>query len=367
MRVLLLSANTGEGHNSTAKAIIEVLAAQGISCCIEDTLACLSPRFSKFVCNWHVRLYRYGGKLFDVGYRVLERNTAEPDETTPVYELLALGAGKLKKIVESYDAVICVHAFSGVMMTEVRRVYGIQIPCYFVATDYTCSPTVELCDMDAYFIPDSSLAGEFVRVGLPRNRLVATGIPVRQAFYSREDQAAARQRLGLPLDDVLVLLMCGSMGAGPLRKVAKELTRQMPDNVTVVAVCGNNERLYEAMSELDDPRLRVLGYTRDIPAYMDAVDMIVTKPGGLSATEAANKHLPMVFLNAVGGCEGRNFEFFLSRGLAEGSTEPEEVVKFAAELALDGEARQKMRQALAAQFTVNSARKIAQYVLGENP
>lgn len=365
MRILLLSANTGEGHNSTAKALMEVLTAQGAVCDLRDTLAYLSPHFSKFICNWHIRLYRYGGKLFDVGYRVLENNTADPDEPTLIYELLARGAGKLSEIVRGYDAVVCVHVFSGMMMTAVRREYGVNIPCYFVATDYTCSPTVELCDMDGYFIPAESLAPEFVRVGLLQGRLIPSGIPVRQAFYTCGDREQARRQLDLSVQGVLVLLMCGSMGAGPMRKVARQLAEQLPEDATVVAVCGNNERLFETMSEIRSPRLRVLGYTQDIPTYMDAADLIVTKPGGLSATEAANKHLPMVLINAVGGCESRNFDYFLSQGLAVGSEDPEEVVALTVALAGDAEERQKLRGALETHFTVNSAKQIAGIVQQE--
>lgn len=363
MRILLLSCNTGEGHNSTARAIMEVLKEQGTDCVLRDVLAWLSPRFSKFICGWHSRLYRYAPKLTDVGYRAFER-TADPEDTTAVYEILSLGAGKVWQMLmkESYDAVICVHVFSGMLMTEVRRVWGLEIPCYFVATDYTCSPTVEQCDMDGYFIPAWDLSSEFVNAGLSSLRLLPGGIPVGQAFYRRLPQREARQLLSLPEQGLIVLLMCGSMGCGPIRRIARELTQQLPEGSTVVTVCGNNEKLYEAMCEIGDPGLRVLGYTTQVPEYMDAADMIVTKPGGLSATEAATKHLPMVLINAVGGCEGRNFEYFLSRGYAVGSSNAQEVIRKAVELALDENGREQMRRRLEESFRRNSARFIAEYV-----
>ena len=367
MRILLLSANTGEGHNSTSKAIMEVLEPQGITCDLRDTLAYLSPRFSKFVCNWHVRLYKYAPKLFDVSYGALERSGSDPSESTPVYELLSFGANKLWQtlMAGNYDAVICVHPFAGMMMTEVRRVWGLNIPCFFVATDYTCSPTVEQCDLDGYFIPAAELAGEFLRAGLVENRLIPTGIPVRQAFYEAPAPAEARSRLCLPAQGCVVLLMCGSMGCGPIRKIARELSEQLPQDAVVVAVCGNNEKLYESLLDLQSARLRVLGFTKDIPGYMDAADIIVTKPGGLSSTEAANKHLPTVLINAVGGCESRNFEFFLARGYAVGSDEAEDVVAQTIQLVSDEALRSRMRRELEKHFTVNSARKIADHVLAE--
>lgn len=364
MRILLLSSNTGEGHNSTAKAIMEVLEARGVVCVLRDVLACLSPRFSKFVCGWHTRIYKYGPRLFDVGYRAFEHTGSEPEETTPVYDLLALGARKLWELVMegNYDAVICTHVFSGMMMTELRRVWGVRIPCFFVATDYTCSPTVEQCEMDGYFIPSAELAEEFAAAGLPREKLIPSGIPVRQEFYRPGDRERVRQVLNLPRDSFTVVLMCGSMGCGPIRKIARELCTRLEGNAQVVAICGRNEKLFDSLSELTGPRLRVLGFTTDIPDYMDAADLIVTKPGGLSSTEAANKHLPMVFINSVGGCEGRNFDFFLNRGYAVGSDDPDEVLDQVVALAADPTRREAASARLREDFHANSAQVIADRV-----
>ena len=364
MRILLLSCNTGEGHNSTARAIMEVLEPAGAQCDLRDVLSCMSPRFSKFICNWHSRLYRYAPRISDAGYRAFER-TVDPEDTTPLYEFLSLGARKLWELLMrgNYDSVICVHPFSGMMMTEVRKVYGVEIPCFFVSTDYTCSPTVEQCDMDGYFIPDSALSSEYIRVGINSLRLIPSGIPVRQGFYQRLDKKKIRKKLSLPADALVVLLMCGSMGCGPIRKVADELIQQLPAGSVVVAVCGNNEKLFSSMSEIKAPGLRVLGFCREVPDYMDAADMIVTKPGGLSATEAAVKHLPMVLINAVGGCEGRNFEFFLSRGYAVGSHDTQAVVSQAVRLAREESLRQQMQKLLQEHFPGNAAQTIAKWVL----
>lgn len=363
MRVLLLSANTGQGHNSTASAIMEALKEENVTCDLQDTLAYLSARFSRFICAWHARLYKYSPMLVDKGYRAFERSM-DPDETAPVYELLAFGAGKLWRTLtdENYDAVICVHVFAGMMMTEVRKAFGCKIPCYFVATDYTCSPTVEQCKLDGYFIPDSKLLPEFIRAGLPAEKLIASGIPVRQDFYRCGEREQARQQLGLPAQSPLVLVMCGSMGCGPIRKMAGSLLQLLPENATLVAICGSNEKLYEALSELSSAQLKVVGYTTKVSDYMDAADLIITKPGGLSTTEAANKHLPMVLFNTVGGCESRNFDFFLSNGYALGSDSPEEVVLQAVKLASDAEARLQMGAALEQAFTANSAQAMARYI-----
>ena len=81
------------------------------------------------------------------------------------------------------------------------------------------------------------------------------------------------------------------MGCGPLRKIAKKVRERLPEGGTVITVCGRNERLYESLEDLVDEQFRVVGFTQEISRFMDAADIIVTKPGGLSSTEAANKHL----------------------------------------------------------------------------
>lgn len=365
MRIVMLSCNTGEGHNSTAKAIEDVLKARGVQCEILDVLACLSPGFSKFVCNWHARLYKYAPKLWDVSYRAFENKELHSDESAMLSELLSFGTKKLRAILDKghYDAIICVHVFSGMMMTKLRQSRGIRTPCYFVATDYTCYPYVDCCDMDGYFIPAPALIGEFVDAGIDKAKLIPAGIPVRQEFYSNTDKSLARLQLQLPETGQVVLLMCGSMGCGPMRRLAKGLTERLPKGATLVAFCGKNKKLYDSLSEIGAANIRVLGYTDKISTYMDAADLIVTKPGGLSSTEAANKRLPMVFINTVGGCESRNFDFFLNRGYAIGSRRSEKVLELTVMLTGDPIQQERIRSALAHAFTGNSAVAIADTVM----
>lgn len=365
MKMIMLSCNTGEGHNSTAKAVFDVLEKRGIQCDMVDVLACLSPGFSKFVCRWHARLYKYAPKLWDVSYRAFEKKHMRSDERDVLYELLRLGTKELWVILENgnYDAILCPHVFSAMMMTELRRSKGVDIPCFFVSTDYTCSPYVDQSKLDGYFIPAQELEDEFLSAGIPGEKLIATGIPVRQDFYRKGDKREAREKLGLTGYDLVAILMGGSMGCGPMKKLAQQLPDALPENSLVVTMCGKNQKLFDTMSEIADPRLRVLGYCSQVPEYMDASDMIITKPGGLSSTEAGNKALPMVFINAVGGCESRNFDFFLKNGYAVGDDNPENVLRIASQLASSPEKRRTMAEALERGFRNNSAEDIAEILI----
>ena len=365
MRVAMLSCNTGEGHNSAARSIEKVLNEYDVQCELLDVLSCMSPRFSKFLCDWHARLYKYAPKLWDVGYRVVENQEHKLGDKKTITERFSFGAKKLKAWLDegNFDGIICTHVFASMMITELRKKGEVDLPCFFVGTDYTRYPYVERCDMDGFMIPSEDLLEEHVASGIAREKIIPSGIPVRQEFYEKGDKQTAREALGLPADRTILLLMGGSMGCGPIAKMAKQLKARLPEGCMVVAICAKNKKLLETLTAISDDRLQAVGFTKQVADYMEASDMILTKPGGLSCTESANKGLPMIFINSVGGCENYNFDFFMERGYAVGSADPEEVLDLAVELAGDPERRNKMSEGLEGKFTVNSSRLIAQTAL----
>ncbi len=368
MRVLMLSANIGEGHNSSAKAVMDVMRQRGVECELVDCLAFFSPGFSKFISDWHVRLYRYGGGVFDAGYRFCE-NTAKPDSFNVLFEFLSLGAGKLRELIKEkkYKAIACAHPFAGIMVTTVKKNWGLDVPTFLIATDYTCTPTVEQCKLGTFFVPAQEMSREFALMGIPQTRQHVCGIPVRMEFYEKQEQTASRKKLQLPTTGTVVLVMCGSMGCGPIQKIAAETLEQMPEDATMVAVCGRNKKLRGEMEKIADSRLRVLGYIDNLAEYLDAADLMITKPGGLSSTEAANKHVPMVFINTVGGCESRNFDHFVKKGYAVGSKDPAAVVRCAIRMTWDTAGREKMKKTLERDFSTNTTLEIAEYILAAIP
>lgn len=315
MRVLILSANTGGGHNSTARSLVQQFQRLGIEAEIADTLAYISVTVSDIISKGHTYIYRKFPKLFGVGYRFEE---SHPPKL--LYELCAKGADSLHRELEEkgYDAVLCVHTFSGMMMTAVRRRYGANVPCFFVATDYTASPGVTEMDLEAYFVPHRMLFGEFIRAGVPADKMYASGIPVRGEFYEVKEKLQARRELELPEKGRMVLLSCGSMGCGHLEKSALYLLDRLPEDCYLVVLCGSNQKTYEALLTCASPRLFPISFTNRVPDYMSASDIYITKPGGLTTSEAIVKNTPMVFYNAVPGCETRNYNFLERMGVADG-------------------------------------------------
>ena len=319
MKFLILTCNTGGGHHATAAAISEYFTAQGQECVTLDCLDFLSPAKAKLISEGHVLLYRRAPKLFGIGYRFEENHMPKL-----ILAQCESCADEFYEAVQKVgcDAVINVHVFSALIMSAAKRLYVLELPGYFVATDYTCSPGVGCSDQDVYFIPHKELTEEFVACGVPADRIVPTGIPVRPVFYETNPREAARRTLELPLTGKLVLLTCGSN-----EKLKKDLEK---------------DRL--------SGRVQIVGFTREMDLYMDAADLILTKAGGLSTTEALMKRLPIVYVDAVPGCETRNLEFMVRHGFAQTADAPEDLSMLVCTLLHDPDRLAQQRSAIAEAF-----------------
>ena len=241
MKIAILSCNTGGGHNAAAAALAEELAARGHESKTYNTLDFLPKGAADLISRGHDFAYRYTPKLYGAGYR---REEKRPSPL--LYENSIRGIGPLYEALMDLgaDAAICVHVFPAMMMTELRCSYGLRMPAWFVATDFTCSPGVGELQLDGICIPHPALTPEFEAAGLPRERLYATGIPIRRQFCRMPDRAAARRQLSLDNCRHVFTLACGSMGAGPLRSTAACIAGLLGHDDMLVAVCGSNQRMH---------------------------------------------------------------------------------------------------------------------------
>lgn len=325
MKVLLFSCSTGGGHNSAAAALAQELEARNVENRTYDALQFLPKSTADLISHGHDFAYRYAPKIYGAGYRREEKHPS-----SLFYEQSIRGIGPLYEelIDQAPDAVICVHLFPAMMMTELHCSYGVRIPTYFVATDFTCSPGVGDLQVDGLCIPHRDLIPEFVTAGLPQERLFPTGIPVGQQFLHPESREEARRALDLPVDGRILTLACGSMGAGPLRTTAQKVAELMGPEDLLVTICGSNHRMYQQMqSDFFRPvdRVRVLGYTHEMFRYMYASDLLLTKAGGLTTAEAVAAGTPLLYLNAVPGCESHNIDFMTRHGCALAVSSDEEL------------------------------------------
>ena len=352
MPTLILSCNTGAGHNSCALALEETYALHGDSCRTADALQFISERASQFISSWHNRIYLHLPRLFGAGYQSVESHDDIFHEGGLLYKYITSGAERLYAYIlgGGYDNVICTHVFSALALTEVCRQHPeLSVTTSHISTDYTCSPSTADSGLDWFFVPDASLTEEFAACGIPREKLAPCGIPVRRAFYEPADRAQARRVCGLDPERRQLLMMCGSMGCGPMEEMTACLSAGLSAGQELTIVCGTNSELRTKLQRLCAGRenIHILGKVDGVAGLMHSADLFLTKPGGLSTSEAAAAGLPMVLVDAVAGCEEHNLDFFVSRGMAKTAKTPEALAETALSLLGDEAALREMRSAMA--------------------
>ena len=341
MRLLLLSCNTGGGHNTAATALKKCFEEHGVECDTMDALLFASKMHSVVISGAHSCLYRYFPRLNGAGYRYEE---SHPPRF--FYRQVALGAKRFAAFLADrhYDGIVATHVFGNMLVTEARKKYGITIPHYAVITDYALWPGTNMVDAQRFFIASEQLRNIHIEAGIDAERLVASGIPIHSDFLNAPDKHHARKKLGLNPEGKVVLLISGSIGCGKLNIKAPEFEKKMPENTQLVIICGRNERLYKQVKEKCSDKTIVIGFTDRIVEYMAAADLCVTKPGGLSTTEAWAIGLPMILMLSIPGCETHNMEHFTALNIAMGTDDWDDAIQMTTELIQDDERLSEMRK-----------------------
>lgn len=368
MRVLILSSSTGAGHDSCAKAIKEVFDAKSEVCDIVEVLGFISNAAANVITKSHVIMYRHFPSAFKIGYGYLERHSAFYGKGTLINKFFSLGANRLAEYIKNggYDTVICTHPFSTVILAAALKKSELNIRTAFVATDYTCSPTVDSKSLDAYFVPDDALTDTFVTYGIDKEKIIPSGIPVRQMFYTSCDKQTAKMSAGVAPESTHLLVMCGSMGCGPIKKIVTGISDKMPEGTELTVVCGTNKRLKKGLERKhgDNSNVHIAGFVKDMSTLLDSADLYLTKPGGLSVSEARIKNLPMAFINAVAGCEEHNRKHFVDLGAAVCGDKPTELTDKCLELLKTREKIDEMAEVLSKENKTNAAEQIREYFAG---
>lgn len=374
MKILILSCNTGEGHNSSARALKKAMDTQGIECDVQDTLALISADVSKNVSDVYV--YSTKSSLFEKAYRIGETVSSwENSVKSPVYVANKLYAKKLyDKLTEGgYDAVICVHLFPAEALTALRRKARLDIPSVFVMTDYTCIPFLPETELDRYVIAHEDLEEEFVEKGIPREKIVPLGIPVDEERYgTRLDRNDARALVcdefawkPSPAESRWFLIMGGSMGFGNMGGLISTLLRRIQPEDRVICICGRNEVQKTSLLEEfgDDGRFLATGFTDRVPELMDASDVLFSKPGGITGTEAVLKNIPLVHTSPIPGLETYNARFFHYHNMSYSTSDPQMQAEVALRLCNDSRWRERMAQAQKRNSNPRCCRDITDLIL----
>jgi processive 1,2-diacylglycerol beta-glucosyltransferase len=219
---------------------------------------------------------------------------------------------------QPWDLVIATFFLPAEIIVSLREAGAFGAPLTLAITDFESHRNWAVLGCDRYFTATQEAARYLQYFGVPPSATSVTGIPIHPAFGEPQDRATALRRFGLGGDRPIVVLLGGGQGAGPMVAPYRALL-DVAVPLDLVAVRGRNEPARQALQRIACPRRHrttVLGYTEHMQELLAVADLAVTKPGGLTVSEALARGVGLVLIAPIPGQEERNSDFLLERGAA---------------------------------------------------
>lgn len=320
MKLLILHASAGNGHRRAAEALAAAAIAQHHTAVVRDVLDFVPALFRKTYAAGYLNLVRSAPELWGYFFAQTDRKAQRPAERrarTVFNKLNALSFYRFLRE-EQPDAALCTHFLPLELIGSLPPHRRHNLPLFGVVTDYAAHALWYCDSVNAYYVATEEARRQLRRKGQPASGLVNTGIPVMPEFAARATPAAGRARLGLRTDLPAVLVLSGGYGVGPTLELLRACAAEPPPCQLLVVV-GKNQELEQAARQVVSGSAlaaMIYGFVNNVDELMDAADLVISKPGGLSTAEALAKGRPMMIVEPIPGQEQRNAEWLLENGAA---------------------------------------------------
>ena len=323
-RVLLLSATSGAGHVRAAQALEKAFLARG-DCLVEhiDALQHVSKLFQRIYDKAYISMVRRAPELMGVLYDRTDQPWHHPRRRLAMDRL---NTGPMIRLLKRIQPDLCVatHFLPAEIIAWLIAKRKLHARNVIVVTDYDVHAMWLCRTVDRYYVAIDEAAEYLARIGVPREKLRTSGIPIDPLFAKPLERSEARQHLGLDVEATVILVAAGGYGVGPVEQLVKDLLAlQRPWQI--VAIAGKSEKTHRRLEEMAKaagkfqtgfPKLCPVGFTTEMDQYMAAADLLVGKAGGLTTSEALSRALPMALIEPIPGQEDRNADHLLEAGTA---------------------------------------------------
>lgn len=321
MRILIATVTAGGGHLAAAAALDEAWRTLRPDDVIDrvDLAKFFSPLHRKIVSDGYVRLVNHAPELWGMMFA----KTDKPRMARVLNRVRRIfpssSRAKFGRYVEQFrpDVVLCTHYFPLETLNHLRRQPNrLQPMAVSIVTDFEAHALWMDGCVDLYCVAAEETKARLVARGAVRADVVVTGIPISAKFAARQDPRRVRKVLGLRDDLPVILVPSGGFGMGPVGEILAQLDKvELPFQTVVVT--GRNVELRRELAAQDRKHpTQVLGYATNMHELMAVSDLLITKPGGLTSSEAMAMGKPLFILNPIPGQEAANSDFLLERGAA---------------------------------------------------
>ena len=354
MKVIILSASTGGGHMSAANAIKDYLISKNHTAEVIDTIEYISPFLNKTV----TEIYEYVATKSPMLWKLVYKSSNNKSINRLIGSTNSLISRRLIPLLEEYqpDIIVTTHPFTTEMISKLKKHNKTNVPLVCVMTDYAPHRTWINKYVDAYVVANDDMISAMKDMGVDENIIYSFGIPVDDSFFVQKNKSEIKQEFGLKSDIPTVLIMAGSCGFANVGRIYKSLQRIKKD-FQIIIITGKNPKLYKTLQKLVENKevkykilsripikvpkfpnfkklkfirkfsktfknekyekfTKIVYYTNQVDKYMWISDLIITKPGGLTVSEALASNLPMALYDAIPGQEEENADFLVGNNMA---------------------------------------------------
>jgi processive 1,2-diacylglycerol beta-glucosyltransferase len=367
LKVLVLTLSFGSGHVRAAEAVAREVSRRSpdADVLVLDALAECRAAFRACYVWPYWAMVRYAPALWE---RFFNARVSRMDRHTAPEWAFRRGCPQVFRTIAGFrpDVIVAAEVAACEMASIAKREGLTEARLVGVITDHEAEPVWVRPEVDAYAAADEGVRKQLCSWGASAERVTVCGIPTDPDFGVRHDRQATRARIGIDDDAPLVLLMGGGMGPTRMDEVAARLCEGM-EPMHVVAVAGRDARVRRRLERLrpaPNVSLHVLGWTDEVAALMHAATVLVSKPGGLTLTEAGLSALPVVMFDAIPGPEKRNAERLARFGAGIMTGGIQETITAVLALLRDERLRRWMSANAAALARPDAASVIARLALG---
>jgi UDP-glucose 4-epimerase len=295
-KVLIISADIGEGHDLPARAVAREFKDEDpdAQVSIVNGLPAMGPVLTKTLRENSAFMFRYVPWLFDIQYWLF-MNFA-PTRWLAKRLLVAFGRRGLMRLIKSHNPDYIVSTYPGVtaILGELRRKGKLDVPCYSSITDLAGLRFWAHPGIDLHFITHPESAEEVEKIAGPGSVRWAKP-PTSPAFLAARSRAEARRSLALPAEGKVIAVSGGGWGVGDLCGATKAALENEPDAI-VLCLCGRNDQLRAQVAKRfpDEPRLRLMGFTDRMGDVLAAADALIHSSAGLTVLEAIIRGCPVI-------------------------------------------------------------------------
>lgn len=368
-KVLILTEKYGNGHVQVAKTLQKECEKMGFGQVIITELYKEShPLISQLTKHLYIKSFSYGKRFYKLFYYGVDKMYNK--RFMNLY--YTLGYKRLSELIQTEKPDMIINTFPMMVVPEYRDKTGEIIPTFNVVTDFCLHKIWVHKNIDKYYVASEQVKKKILELGVKPNQVRITGIPIREQFEhskgEKVNNAKVYTKYNLDPNREIVLIMAGAHGVlKNVDKLCESLSKE--NNLQIVIVCGKNETLkkkLDPIAKLYPKTIIPLGYVENVDELFRISSCMITKPGGITLSEATALGVPVILYKPVPGQERENALFFEKKKSAVIVNDYKEMKEVVLNLLEDKKTLEVMRKNIKKMYHPNAAKAVLEDMIEES-